>query len=93
MLKGLSGVATHAHRQWVEVFDNTQDIPALAKRVQQRLNDTTNPLRHGFLIRGHGLYTWGRDLDEARRHIEIFEFLFEVVGRRCALERSGGAPS
>jgi methylthioribulose-1-phosphate dehydratase len=91
MLKGLSGVTTHDHRQWVEVFDNTQDISALAKRVQQRLSDAESPLRHGFLIRGHGLYTWGRDLDEARRHVEIFEFLFEVVGRRMALERSGVA--
>jgi methylthioribulose-1-phosphate dehydratase len=88
MLKGLAGVTTHDHRQWVEVFDNSQDIPALANRVRQRLNDATNPLRHGFLIRGHGLYTWGRDLDEARRHVEIFEFLFEVVGRRTAIERN-----
>jgi methylthioribulose-1-phosphate dehydratase len=68
-------------------------MAALAKRVQQRLSDTTNPLRHGFLIRGCGLYTWGRDLDEARRHVESFEFLFEVVGRRLALERSGAAAS
>ena len=92
MLKGLSGVTTHEHRQWVEVFDNTQDIPELARRVRQRLTDGANPLRHGFLIRGHGLYTWGRDLDEARRHVEIFEFLFEVVGRRTALERLSGGP-
>jgi methylthioribulose-1-phosphate dehydratase len=92
MLKGLSGVTTHEHRQWVEVFDNTQDIPELAQRVRQRLGDAADPLRHGFLIRGHGLYTWGRDLDEARRHVEIFEFLFEVVGRRTALERLSGVP-
>jgi methylthioribulose-1-phosphate dehydratase len=36
---------------------------------------------HGFLLAKHGLYTWGRDLAEARRHIEIHEFLFEVVAR------------
>ena len=39
------------------------------------------PPCHGFLLSGHGLYTWGRDLAEARRHIEIFEFLFECVAR------------
>jgi methylthioribulose-1-phosphate dehydratase len=36
---------------------------------------------HGFLLSGHGLYTWGSSLEEARRHIEIYEFLFEVVHR------------
>jgi len=81
MLKGLAGITTHEHAQWVEVFKNTQDIPVLARQVEARLKDPTNPMRHGFLIRKHGLYTWGRDLDEARRHVEIFEFLFEVMGR------------
>jgi methylthioribulose-1-phosphate dehydratase len=38
---------------------------------------------HAFLVRGHGLYTWGRDLDEARRHVEILEFLLEVVLARA----------
>jgi methylthioribulose-1-phosphate dehydratase len=82
MLKGLAGVATHEHTSWVEIFDNTQDIPALAEQVRERINDTADPLQHGYLIRKHGLYTWGRDLDEARRHVEIFEFLLECVARR-----------
>ena len=82
MLKGLAGVTTHEHAEWVPVFDNTQDIPELSERVRQCLKDSHAPIRHGFLIRRHGLYTWGHDLDEARRHIEIFEFLFECVARR-----------
>jgi methylthioribulose-1-phosphate dehydratase len=81
MLKGLAGVTTHEHRHWVEIFPNTQDIPALARDVQARLQGP-NPLQNGFLIRRHGLYTWGRDLDEARRQVEIFEFLFEVIAQR-----------
>jgi methylthioribulose-1-phosphate dehydratase len=85
MLKGLDGVGTHEHSAWVEVFDNTQDIPALAEQVRERLADPADPLTHGYLIRKHGLYTWGRDLDEARRHVEIFEFLFECVVRRMIL--------
>lgn len=85
MLKGLEGVATHEHTSWVEIFDNTQDIPALAEQVRERINDPADPLQHGYLIRKHGLYTWGRDLDEARRHVEIFEFLFECVARRLIL--------
>ena len=43
------------------------------------------PPAHGFLLSRHGLYTWGRDLAEARRHIEIHEFLFEVVARSRTL--------
>lgn len=85
MLKGLAGVNTHEHRAWIEIFDNTQDIPSLAREVQARLDDPERPLRHAYLIRGHGLYTWGVDLDEARRHIEILEFLFECLVRRAAL--------
>jgi methylthioribulose-1-phosphate dehydratase len=91
MLKGLAGVPTHEHRQWVEVFPNSQDIAALARRVQQRLKHPDDPLRHGFLIRRHGLYTWGRDLNEARRHVEIYEFLFEVLGRELSIQANGHA--
>ncbi len=85
MLKGLAGVTTHEHRQRIEIFENTQDIPSLAKEVEARLQDPSRPLTHGYLIRRHGLYTWGKDLEEARRHIEIFEFLLECVARRLML--------
>jgi methylthioribulose-1-phosphate dehydratase len=79
MLKGLAGVKTHAHREWLPIFENSQDLPALSGHVADAL--AADPRAHGFLLRGHGLYTWGRDLDEARRHVEIFEFLLEVTGR------------
>jgi methylthioribulose-1-phosphate dehydratase len=85
MLKGLEGVRTHEHRQWVPIYPNTQDIEALAERVRPCLQTPDHPPLHGFLIRKHGLYTWGKDLSAARRHIEIFEFLFECVGRRLQL--------
>ena len=85
MLKGLSGITTHEHREWVPIFDNTQDIPALAEKVSARFADPKSPPMHGYLIRNHGLYTWGKDLAEARRHIEIFEFLFEVIARKLRL--------
>jgi methylthioribulose-1-phosphate dehydratase len=81
MLKGLDGHTTHETRMWVDIFENTQHIPDLAKIVSERLTDVGNPLRHGYLIRRHGLYTWGKDLAEAKRHVEIYEFLFEVIGR------------
>ena len=80
MLKGLDGVGTHEHREWLPILDNTQDWAAAVPQVEAIL--TEHPEAHGFLIRRHGLYTWGRDLAEARRHVEILEFLFEVMGRK-----------
>ena len=80
MLKGLEGVKTHKHREWIPVFDNDQDVPVLAEKAAAELE--RDPAAHGFLIAGHGLYTWGDHLAQARRHVEIFEFLFEVAGRR-----------
>ena len=82
MLKGLDGISTHETSKRVEVFANDQDIDRLAAKVRPRVMDAANPLKHGFLLQRHGLYTWGKSLAEARRHIEIFEFLFEVLGRK-----------
>ena len=82
MLKGLLGVGTHEHREWLPILDNTQDWAAAVPQVEAML--TEHPNAHGFLIRRHGLYTWGLDLAEARRHVEILEFLFEVMGRKEA---------
>ena len=79
MLKGLSGVTTHAHREWLPVIENTQDWAGESRRVESLLRG--QPLAHGLLIRRHGLYTWGRDIDELKRHLEVLEFLLEVVGR------------
>lgn len=82
MLKGLEGVKTHEHNHWLPIFENTQDIPALAELVRERLSDPMEPMTHGFLIRKHGLYTWGKDVFSASRHIEIYEFLFECIARK-----------
>jgi len=80
MLKGLDGVGTHEHREWLPILDNTQDWAAAVPEVEAMLAE--QPKAHGFLIRRHGLYTWGRDLSEAKRQMEILEFLFEVMGRK-----------
>ena len=79
MLKGLTGVATHEHKEFVPVIENSQDYTALAHVIENVIRD--NPDVHGVYLRRHGLYTWGKDIAEAKRHIEIFEFLFEVLGR------------
>lgn len=83
MLKGLEGVQTHEHREWLPIIENSQDMLALAPSIEQTLNE--HPACHGFLLRRHGLYTWGRGLAEAKRHVEILEFLLEVLGRMSRL--------
>lgn len=80
MLKGLEGVRTHQHREWLPIVDNDQNIPRLSAVVRDLLDRDSSV--HGFLIRNHGLYTWGADLPQAVRHVEILEFLLEIVGRR-----------
>ena len=82
MLKGLDGIQTHESTHWLPIFENTQDIPVLAEEVSKVLRETPQRMTHGFLIRNHGLYTWGRDVFAARRHIEIYEFLFELTWRK-----------
>ena len=79
MLKGLEGVRTHQHREWLPILENSQDMEELSGRVATTLRQ--NPGVHGFLLREHGLYTWGKTLPEAKRHVEILEFLIEVVTR------------
>jgi methylthioribulose-1-phosphate dehydratase len=85
MLKGLEGVRTHKHREWLPILENSQDMIELGERVSKTLRES--PGIHGFLLREHGLYTWGTSLQEAKRHVEILEFLMEV------LIRSGAAQS
>ncbi|HQR07987.1 MAG TPA: methylthioribulose 1-phosphate dehydratase [Gemmatales bacterium] len=86
MLKGLEGIKTHETTLRIKIFENTQDIDKLAVEVKQLLVDPAQPLRYGFLLRRHGLYTWGKDLFTARRHVEILEFLFEVQGRVLSMK-------
>jgi methylthioribulose-1-phosphate dehydratase len=79
MLKGLEGVKTHEHREWIPVLENDQDMVRLAGVVRESLS--RHPACHAFLLRRHGLYTWGDTLSQAVRHVEIVEFLLEAVAR------------
>jgi len=81
--KAFSGVSTHESRVQVPIFDNDQDIARLAAKVQPWLD--AHPDCVGYLIRGHGLYTWGPAMNDALRQIEAFEFLFECELKTRAL--------
>ena len=83
MQKGLYGNETHETLTLIPILPNAQDMKAYAKDVSHLLQKHKNI--HGFLIAGHGLYTWGENLTITQRQVETFEFLF-----RCrALELMG----
>jgi methylthioribulose-1-phosphate dehydratase len=79
LLKGLSGVTTHEREERVPVLDNSQEYEELALKLGETLRIFADS--HGVLLSRHGLYTWGKSVAEARRHLEALEFLFEVEGR------------
>lgn len=78
LAKAIAGTTTHEAVIELPVLPNSQDMPAMAGQVEALLD--AGPLS-GYLIAGHGLYAWGRDLAEARRHLEAFEFMLA-----CELE-------
>jgi len=80
ILKGLSGVTTHAHLERVPILENSQDYAELRLKMAGALDEY--PRAHGVLLSRHGLYTWGESVAEARRHLEALEFLFEIEVRR-----------
>ncbi|WP_305907370.1 methylthioribulose 1-phosphate dehydratase [Methylomarinum sp. Ch1-1] len=75
LLKALSDIDTHQSRIVIPIFANDQNIRRLAAVVKNYLDH--HDAIHAYIIAGHGFYTWGRSLEEALRHLEALEFLFE----------------
>jgi methylthioribulose-1-phosphate dehydratase len=76
--KIFEGQTTHEATLHLPVVDNDQDMPRLAAAVAPHLATATM----GYLIRGHGVYVWGPNMDMALARLEGLEFLLA-----CALER------
>ena len=74
MLKGLNGIQSHETTLALPIVANNQDMQQLSNAVRLHLNGTTR----GILVAGHGLYAWGDNLEQARRHVEIIEFLLSA---------------
>jgi methylthioribulose-1-phosphate dehydratase len=75
LLKALSGITTHESRAAVPIFANDQNIPRLAQQVEQYMD--MHAACQAYIIAGHGLYTWGSSVQEALRHLEALDFLFD----------------
>ena len=85
LLKAFTGIGTHETVLRLPVFENNQDISILAGQVDNYM-DANSPL-YGYLIRGHGLYTWAGSVATALKYVEAFEFLF-----KCELMKRGVTP-
>ena len=71
--KAFPGIDTHEGELRIPIFENTQDIDALSEESLAYLQQ--HPNTPAYLIRGHGLYTWGATMADTLRHIEAMEFL------------------
>ena len=83
LLKAFPGIDSHDCEIRVPIFPNDQDMAWLSRRIDGWMDQAQgrgDPI-HGYLIGGHGFYTWGSSIDDALRHVEAFEFLFECEMR------------
>ena len=81
MLKGL-GFKTHDVKVTIPIIENNQDMKYLATIAPSYINEDVP----GLLLKGHGIYAWGKTPQETKRHIEIFEFLFEYRVKELSIK-------
>ncbi|MFH5923229.1 methylthioribulose 1-phosphate dehydratase [Roseomonas xinghualingensis] len=75
LLKAFPGLQTHEAAIELPVLDNDQDIARLQAEVEARWARMAPPVLPGYLIRGHGVYVWGPDMDAALARLEGLEFM------------------
>ncbi len=84
MQKAFAGVESHDWEIKVPVFANNQNISVLCEQVDDYL-EQHELLAPAFILAGHGIYSWGRDMAEVKRHSEAMEFLMECEYKSCLL--------
>ena len=78
MMKGIEGVDVfEAHR--IPIIPNTAREADLAESLGAAIRDY--PKAQAVLVRGHGVYVWGRDWVQAKTQAECYHYLFEAVVR------------
>ena len=83
MQKALQGITHHHTEVFLPILDNSQDMNLLSESLKQRWQD--EEFHYGFVVRGHGLYAWGQNITEAKRHLEGIEFLLQCELHRMLL--------
>lgn len=76
MMKGLRGVG----------YDDTHEVPIIENTAHEyELKDSlivamrAFPRTHAVLVRRHGMYVWGEDWREAKRHAECYDYLLDIA--------------
>jgi methylthioribulose-1-phosphate dehydratase len=90
MIKGIAGGRFDADLH-VPIIENAPEEADLARRFEEALN--SYPQAQAVLIRRHGLYTWGRDWEQAKLHAECYAYLFRVANRMRALHMDPARPT
>jgi methylthioribulose-1-phosphate dehydratase len=78
MLKGIPGV-TNTDRHLMPVITNTPREPELTAEVSRVLADERFVRAQAIGVRDHGAYLWGANIWEAKKHTEVYHFLFEAL--------------
>ena len=82
MLKGIPGL-TNTDVHLVPVVRNTPREPELVGELETVFADPRFASSRAVIVRDHGAYIWGDDVMDAKRHTEVYHFLFEAtVARR-----------
>lgn len=74
ILKGFEGYKSPEAVITIPIFENNQNLQESCLKIAEYLHQNPNTL--GFLLKNHGLFVWGKDIFNAKRHTEILEFLF-----------------
>lgn len=78
--KGFEGQTTHENSVQIPIFENTQDMDEFKKILLLNKDRIQN---HSFVMRKHGTYAWGKNLFEAKRHLETLEYLCQCEWMLC----------
>lgn len=81
MLKGIRGL-TNQDAHLLPVIDNTARESQLVEAMAVALADPRFERAWAVLVRDHGCYIWGADVWEAKRHTEVYHYLFQAVVAR-----------
>ena len=82
MLKGIRGVGNR-DTHLLPVIRNTPRESELVEQLARVLDDPRFASSFAVIVADHGAYIWGDDVWEAKRHTEVYHFLFEAaVARR-----------
>lgn len=77
MAKGISGVTDHRQTLTLPIFANSQDMVSVG--AEFTAYQSRGAIERGLILRGHGLYAFGADLAEAKRHAETYEYLLAYL--------------